>query len=151
MARSTMASAISLRAAPLRSTPLRANSLHATQAARLVLRIAVFGMLGAAMVPAVLAQNTSYELMRDAANQLAAGDTAKAIETYSQAIKLKLDDADAWFGRGKAYEAAGRFRDAVDDFDQTVHLRPDFLDAVLERGYSYGQAGDLNRAIEDLD
>ena len=124
---------------------------HVTAVARFVLRVGVFGALAAAMAPPLAAQNTNYELMRDAANQLAAGDAAKAIETYSQAIKLRLDDADAWFGRGKAYEAAGRYRDAVDDFDQAARLRPSFLDAVLERGYAYGQSGDLKRAIEDLD
>ena len=108
-------------------------------------------LVAAAVAPALVAQATSYELMRDAAHQLAAGDATQAIETYSKAIRLRLDDADAWFGRGKAYEAAGRYRDAIDDFDQASRLRPGFLDAVLERGYAYGQAGDLNHAIQDLD
>jgi len=82
---------------------------------------------------------------------MAEGDYNQAVENYSQAIRLRLDNPQPWFGRGKALTAAGRFRDAIEDFDQAIHLRPDFIAAYLERGFSYGQAGDFVRGIEDLD
>jgi tetratricopeptide (TPR) repeat protein len=109
---------------------------------------AAMGLCAAA--PAFAEPATSGDFLRDAREEFATGENDRAIADYTQAIRLRLDDPDAWFGRGQALTAAGRFRDAIDDFDQATRLRPGFADAYLERGFAYGQAGDFRRGLEDL-
>jgi tetratricopeptide (TPR) repeat protein len=119
---------------------------------RFVLAFALSFALCALYLPLAVGAGptTSSDFLLLGDNLLAAGHFDQAIENYSQAIRLRLDDPQAWFGRGRALTTAGRFRDAIDDLDQAIHLRPEFIAAYVERGFAYGQAGDFNHGIEDF-
>jgi tetratricopeptide (TPR) repeat protein len=79
------------------------------------------------------------------------GQHQLAADSYSKAIRLRLDDPIPWKGRGVAYSALGNYRDAIDDFTQAALLKPDDISPYLERAFAYGQLGEFPRAVEDCD
>src|ERR1019366_3616441 len=93
---------------------------------------------------------TSREPPQRATERVHIGRPEEALPYFSQAIKLRLDNPDAWMGRGRALVTLGRYRDAIDDFDEAVRLEPATAEPLLERGYAFGQAGDFRSASEDL-
>ena len=97
------------------------------------------------------ADQPTFRFYLERARKLAQeGSLQQAAADYSEAIRLRLDNADAWMGRGKARIGLGRYRDAIDDFDQVLRLRPGFVDATLERAFAFGQAGDFSSAVNDF-
>ena len=79
------------------------------------------------------------------------GHAQVAVDDYSAAIRLRLDDPEPWAGRGRALIELGRFNAAIDDLDQSIRLAPDALPPHLDRGFAYGQNHDFSRAIRDFD
>jgi Flp pilus assembly protein TadD len=55
------------------------------------------------------------------------GHTEDAIVAYRQAIKFKLDDAEAWYNLGVANRAVGQESQAADAFERARKLRPDLF------------------------
>jgi tetratricopeptide (TPR) repeat protein/energy-coupling factor transporter ATP-binding protein EcfA2 len=78
------------------------------------------------------------------------GESEKAIETFTQALNYKSDDARAYWGRGEAYARKGEHARAILDFNQSIALDQSFLDPYLSRAISYSETNDRQRAIEDL-
>jgi tetratricopeptide (TPR) repeat protein/serine/threonine protein kinase len=76
------------------------------------------------------------------------GDYDRAIDEYTQAIRLRPDDAGAFYSRGDAYNGKGDYDRAIEDFTQAIALKPDFAMAVNGRGVSWDSKGDYDRAIE---
>ena len=88
---------------------------------------------------------------------LAKRDFEKAIEDFSQAIKLNPNDAGMYVDRSAAYYAISTLKKepsyvdkAIDDCNQAIKLNPDFASAYSSRGASYSAKGDYDKAIEDL-
>src|SRR5579871_4317688 len=96
-----------------------------------------------------LVAQTSAELVNKAAHDLTAGEEQAAVEEYSQAIRLRLDNPDAWAGRGRAYSSLGKYSNAIDDFDQAIRLNPTAA-LFTDRGFAYGQLGEFDQAIQDF-
>jgi len=57
-----------------------------------------------------------------------------AIENYNQAIRLKPDDAGAYYNKGLAYTDLGQFRRAIENLYKAIHLKPDYADATTIEG-----------------
>src|ERR1051326_5307224 len=108
----------------------------------------VFVMLS---VAAVAQQPTSAWHTARATELLQSGQAQPAVDEYGEAIRLRLDNPDAWMGRGRAYVALGRFSAAIDDFDQAIRLDPTPAAPYVERGNAYGQTGDFAKAVQDFD
>jgi hypothetical protein len=64
-------------------------------------------------------------------------DPKKAIEYLTNAIKLKPDYADAYYGRGAAYNDLGQFQQSIEDYNEAIRLKPDYVDAYKNRGIAY--------------
>src|SRR5215831_21225436 len=97
----------------------------------------------AGAVAALAQTETSAGYVERATRHLQSGQPEAAADEFSQAIRLRLDNENAWIGRGKAYTALGRYSAAIDDFDQALRLNPAVPDAYVERGYAYGRVGDF--------
>jgi tetratricopeptide (TPR) repeat protein len=52
------------------------------------------------------------------------GDTARAINEFSLALRLNPRDADAWFNLGQAYTMVGRYHDAALQYENVLRLNP---------------------------
>jgi serine/threonine protein kinase len=74
---------------------------------------------------------------------------AKAIEDYTQAIKLKPNDPDAYFHRGDARASLGDRNGAIDDYSQAIEIDPEDADVYTSRGNVYFKAKKYKMAIAD--
>jgi tetratricopeptide (TPR) repeat protein len=93
----------------------------------------------------------ALNLYRRAATRDAMGETDKAIDDYSEAIRRDPKSPLAFYGRGVLLASRKRaFTRAIADFDKVLDLQPDNVDALILRGDSYSQLGQTGRALADL-
>jgi tetratricopeptide (TPR) repeat protein len=76
------------------------------------------------------------------------GEYDRAIQDYSQAIKLDAKSAAAYNNRGVAYDNKGDYDHAIQDYDQAIKLRPS-AEAHFNRGNAYLGKGQHDHAIDD--
>ncbi len=80
----------------------------------------------------------------------AKGDYAGAIEDFTQAIKLKPDDVDAYNARGWAKRHIDDYDGAIEDFTKAIELKPGDTHALISRASVRDIAGEYTDAIEDF-
>ena len=85
--------------------------------------------------------NTKYHL----------DDYKGAITDYTQAIRLKPDDAAAYYNRGNVKSKLGQHFAAIADFDSAIRLKPDYAKAYVNRGIAKDDLGQHFSAIADFD
>lgn len=79
------------------------------------------------------------------------GQYDRAIQDYDHVIRLKPNDAKAFYNRGNAYESKKLYDRAILDFDQAIRLKPGDAFTLSARGATYVGKGLYDRAIEDFD
>ncbi len=109
------------------------------------------GKAPAKPAPAPAPAKTAQDYFNSAYAAYEAGDYGRAIADYSEAIRLKPDDASAYYNRGNAYRAKGDNGRAIADYDQAIRLKPDYASAYNNRGAAFYAKGEYARAIEDYD
>jgi tetratricopeptide (TPR) repeat protein len=92
----------------------------------------------------------SLALYRRAVALDASGQTDKAMEDYSAAIKADPKSSLAFLGRGVLLAVRKRAYDrAVEDFDKVLVIEPDNVEALVSRGDAFGQLGDPALALNE--
>ena len=79
------------------------------------------------------------------------GQWDRAIADYSEAIRLKSDDAQVFNNRGNAFYYNGQLNRAIKDYDDAIRLQPDLAVAFSNRGNVYRKQGRFDRAITEYD
>jgi tetratricopeptide (TPR) repeat protein len=74
---------------------------------------------------------------------------SKAIADYTEAIRLKPDNEEAFYYRAQDYSQFQQFDKAVADCTEAIRLKPDFADAYFWRGSAYKDLGKYSEAIAD--
>jgi len=77
------------------------------------------------------------------------GDYARAVEDFSQALRLEPDNADFYNNRGNAYFSKGEEDLAFEDYSKGILVDPNNARSYLNRGNIYSKRGDYNKAVED--
>jgi formylglycine-generating enzyme required for sulfatase activity len=77
-------------------------------------------------------------------------DYGRAIENFSEAIKLDPKYFQAYNYRGKTYSSRGENNYAITDFSQAIQLNPVYVDAYNNRGLAYKAVGRKAEAIADF-
>ncbi len=80
-----------------------------------------------------------------------AGAYKEAQKEFSEAIRLKPREADAYESRGISHLGSGTFEDAVKDFDKAIDLKPLSTRAYYGRGRANHYLGRNGAAIRDLE
>ena len=73
----------------------------------------------------------------------------KAIEHFTNAIKLKPDFVETYKNRGVAYDFKGDYDRAIEDYSTMIKLTPNDAAAYNNRGNTCLNKGDYPHAIED--
>jgi len=78
-------------------------------------------------------------------------DYDRAIQDYTEAIRLNPSYAYAFNNRGGAYGDKKEYDRAIQDYDQAIRLNPSYALAFNNRGNAYYYKKDYDRAIQDYD
>ena len=74
------------------------------------------------------------------------GEYEKAIEAYTEVIKIKPRAIEEIYNRGRAYQELAMEAEAIADFEQVLKLNPDHVQARLSLGNIDFQNGDYENA-----
>jgi tetratricopeptide (TPR) repeat protein len=81
----------------------------------------------------------------------ARGDYDRALQDYSQALRLNPKYAGAMRNRGSVYVRKGDYERAIRDYSEAARLDPDDPHALIGRGFVYCQKQQFDRAVQDFD
>jgi tetratricopeptide (TPR) repeat protein len=79
------------------------------------------------------------------------GDMDRAIESFSKALRLNPNYADALTGRGLALCKKGDYENAMADLSEALYFDPRSANAYYYRGSIFSAQGNYSRAIADYD
>ena len=75
------------------------------------------------------------------------GRSDEVMPFFSEALRLRPDDADAHYNLGVALEKQGRFEEALAHFAETVKLRPDYAEAHYSMAVILARQSKFEEAI----
>lgn len=78
------------------------------------------------------------------------GDLAAALDSYTQAIRVKENYATAYNNRGRVYSHLREFDLALKDFDKSVEVDPAYAKAYHNRGNVHLDRNEFHQAIADF-
>ena len=90
--------------------------------------------------------STAWYSLGNAYNK--AGQSAKTIEAYQQAIRINPELAEAWSNLGVVYAKAGQSAKAIEAYEQALRIKPEYAMAWYNLGNDYYGAGQFAKAIE---
>ena len=73
----------------------------------------------------------------------------KAIEHYTEALKLNSGLFDIYNKQGLIYNDRGNYDLAIQNYNAAIELNPDYAYAYANRGLAYSEKGETDRAIKD--
>jgi len=73
-----------------------------------------------------------------------------ALNSFTDAIQLNPQYANAYLNRGIAKYTSGDFAGAIEDFTTAINLNPESIDAYYDRGLAYYELGEYNKSIRDF-
>ncbi|MBI2264849.1 MAG: tetratricopeptide repeat protein [Armatimonadetes bacterium] len=81
----------------------------------------------------------------------ALGEHQKAVDDYTQAIRLKPGNSNYYVGRGRYKNKLGDTRGAIEDLERAIELQSDNYSAYNNRGAYKERLGDSAGALEDYE
>lgn len=79
------------------------------------------------------------------------GNYAKAIDLFTQALKVDPEDLNAYLQRGFCHSLSGQYDAAIADFTSVIDRKKDHIWAYISRGSAYKKAGKFDLALKDFD
>ena len=102
--------------------------------------------------------NDAATYVRSGMKYLDSGDNNKrpadydlAVAEFNKAILLSQSNAEAYYGRGRAYLRKGDNRQAVVDYTQAIRLNPNDAISYSNRGRAYARMGNYDKAVADFE
>lgn len=78
------------------------------------------------------------------------GNLEKAIDNYSNAIRLKPDDVEAYFNRGLAYHQSKKYRESIQDYERVIQFNPTYQNAYANLGVCYRLLKEYEKSLQNL-
>lgn len=69
--------------------------------------------------------------------------------SYGCAIAIQTDNAEAYSGRGIAFNQMNRVGEAISDYDRAIELKPDFVAPRCNRAFAALMRGDFQQGWQD--
>ena len=73
----------------------------------------------------------------------------KAIEAYTQAIRISPEDASIYYNLGTAYNSLSLYKDAIRTYTQAIRINPEYTNAYINLGFAYAQLALHEDGIEN--
>lgn len=73
----------------------------------------------------------------------------EAVEYFSRSLAFIPEYADAYYGRGTAYEVLGEFKKALSDYDRALKINPKYAAVLYTRAELYSKTGKFNESLAD--
>lgn len=110
----------------------------------------IWGVLG--MISSGLAWgDEASDAYDEGGRLLGEGRQRDAIAAFDKAIRLNPRSAEAYHGRGLAYNETGQNERALKDYDAALALNPKYTEAYFDRANVYSDMGQYERALKDYD
>ncbi|WP_442935723.1 tetratricopeptide repeat protein [Nostoc sp.] len=77
------------------------------------------------------------------------GDKQRAIEYYTEALRINPKHITAYFNRGVERSEIGDNQGAVEDYSEIIRINPNYVMAYFFRGLARSKIGDNQGAVED--
>lgn len=77
------------------------------------------------------------------------GQSDKALEDFSQSLRLNPEDAVTYINRGAHYEELGQYERAIQDYDESIRIDPKDAHAYNNRCYALLKLDRLQEALLD--
>lgn len=87
-------------------------------------------------------------ILADCLNLIKVGDYHGAIEGFDLVIEQNLHCADAYYGKGLAFQKLGQYKDAIQCFDKTLELDPKSTKALFQKGNNLAYLARFEEAIQ---
>jgi tetratricopeptide (TPR) repeat protein len=81
----------------------------------------------------------------------ALGENRRAIEDFTQVLRLDPGDAEAYYDRGNSYRIVGDYARAIEDYDQALRLEPGDAETYNNRAWTLYLVGRNAEALRDVD
>lgn len=78
------------------------------------------------------------------------GNIEKAIDNYSNAIRLKSDDIEAYFNRGLAYHRSMKYHEAIQDYERVIQVNTKYQNAYANLGVCYRLLKEYGKSLQNL-
>lgn len=75
----------------------------------------------------------------------------REINYWTQRILIDPDNAEPYFGRGRAKAGSGQYVEAIADYDKAIRIKPDFAEAYTSRGLAKVEREQYEEALVDYD
>ncbi|MGK7903218.1 MAG: tetratricopeptide repeat protein [Hormoscilla sp.] len=75
----------------------------------------------------------------------------EAVEAFDEAIKLKQDLYQAWYGRGLALKSQGNYQAAATSFEKAAEIEQKFYQAWRQRADALASLGKYSEALASID
>ena len=93
---------------------------------------------------------TFWDYFRQGKEASHKGDYPRAVEAYTEAIKLWPESDAAYNNRGNALNNLRRYEEALQDFNRAIELNPKNDAAYNNRGYALNDLGHYEEALQDF-
>jgi tetratricopeptide (TPR) repeat protein len=76
-------------------------------------------------------------------------DLKADVDTYTKAIKLNPDSAEAYNNLGKTYHGLCKYHEAMDNYTRAIKINPEYVEAYANRAFAYVNLETESKAIDD--
>ena len=98
-----------------------------------------------------IAGSSAQDCFNRAFQEVNSGNYESGIIDYSEAIRLKPDNADAYYNRALVFKYRKQYGAAISGFTEAIRLRPGWSSAYFNMGLANFYLGQFDEAISDLD
>lgn len=111
--------------------------------------VAALGAIAALFYGQLPQRLTSYYFHRQGVNREEQGNDSKALESYTQALRLYPDRDRTYYNRGLIHERLGNTSAALEDLTEAISLGSQSPETYYQRGNLRFQLGDRQGALDD--
>ena len=94
--------------------------------------------------------NQAQQVFDEAEKFYNSGEYQKAIDNYTEAIRLDPKHVKAYNMRGVSYNVLGQHERAIQDYTEAIRFDPQYATPYYNRGLSYEELGQQDKADADF-